>query len=180
MPAVDYSRFYRYEDLMAILRGFADENPDYVSLETIGTSHEGRAIPVVTLTHCATGAAIDKPAYWVDGNIHSIELTASSACLYFIDWLMKQRASNADVARALDTRTFYVCPRINPDGAEWATGDNPRYVRSSTRRYPFDEDPIDGLITEDMDGDGRILQMRVVDPNGPWKKHPQQPSLMVR
>ena len=158
---------------MAILRGFANENPDYVSLETIGTSHEGRAIPVVTLTNRATGAAADKPAHWIDGNIHSIELTASSACLYFIDWLIKERANNPDVARALDTRTFYVCPRINPDGAEWAMGDNPRYVRSSTRRYPFDEDPIDGLITEDLDGDGRILQMRVTDPTGPWKKHPQ-------
>ena len=180
MPTIDYSRFYRYDDLMAILRSFADENPDYVSLETIGTSHEGRAIPVVTLTQRATGAAKDKPAYWVDGNIHSIELTASSACLYFIEWLLKERGTNPDVERALATRTFYVCPRINPDGAEWAMGDNPRYVRSSTRRYPFDEDPIDGLITEDIDGDGRILQMRVADPNGPWKKHPQQPTLMVR
>jgi len=64
MPAIDYSRFYRYEDLMGILRGFADENPDYVSLETIGKSHEGRAIPLVTLTHRATGPGTDKPAYW--------------------------------------------------------------------------------------------------------------------
>ena len=129
MPTIDYSRFYRYDDLMAILRSFADENPDYVSVETIGTSHEGRAIPVVTLTHRATGAATDKPAYWVDGNIHSIELTASSACLYFIDWLMKERASHADVARAprvVRVRSMF-CPRIQPDGAEWAMGDNPRY-----------------------------------------------------
>ena len=57
MPAIDYSRFSRYEELLAILRGFVDESPDYVSLETIGTSHEGRAIPVITLTNRATGAA---------------------------------------------------------------------------------------------------------------------------
>ncbi|MBC8119524.1 MAG: carboxypeptidase, partial [Burkholderiaceae bacterium] len=180
MPAIDYSRFYRYDELTAILRAFSDENPDYVSLGTIGNSHEGRAIPLLTLTNSATGPAADKPAYWVDGNIHSIELSASSACLYFIDWLMKERRTNTEVARALDTRAFYICPRINPDGAEWAMGENPRYVRSSTRRYPFDEDPIDGLITEDMDGDGRILQMRIADPNGPWKKHPNEPLLLVR
>nr|MBA2549052.1 carboxypeptidase [Burkholderiaceae bacterium] len=126
MPTIDYSRFYRYEELIGILRAFAEENPDYIAMETIGTSHEGRAVPLLTLTNRNTGAAANKPAYWIDGNIHSIELSASSACLYFIDWLMKERSSNADVARALDTRAFYICPRINPDGAEWAMGDSPR------------------------------------------------------
>ena len=37
------------------------------------------------------------------------------------------------MTRALDTRAFYVCPRINPDGAEWALADKPKWVRSSTR-----------------------------------------------
>ena len=180
MPVIDYSRFYRYDDLMALLRAFVAENPQYVALETIGTSHEGRAIPLLTVTNTATGAASDKPAYWVDGNIHSVELSASSACLYFVDWLMKGKDADADIRRALDTRTIYVCPRINPDGAEWAMADRPKYVRSSTRRYPYDEEPVEGLIAEDMDGDGRILQIRVADPNGAWKKHPQQPQLLVR
>ncbi len=180
MPVIDYSRFYRYDDLMALLRAFVAENPQYVALETIGTSHEGRAIPLLTVTNTATGAASDKPAYWVDGNIHSVELSASSACLYFVDWLMKGKDADAEIRRALDTRTIYVCPRINPDGAEWAMADRPKYVRSSTRRYPYDEEPVEGLIAEDMDGDGRILQIRVADPNGAWKKHPQQPQLLVR
>lgn len=180
LSSIDYSRFHRYDELMALLRAFAHEHPQYVALGTLGTSHEGRAIPLVTITNTATGAAEDKPAYWVDGNIHSIELSASSACLYFIDWLMKGKADDGEIRRALDTRTIYVCPRVNPDGAEWAMADRPKYVRSSTRRYPFDEDPCEGLVAEDMDGDGRILQMRIADPNGPWKKHPDEPRLLVR
>jgi murein tripeptide amidase MpaA len=180
MPAIDHSRFYRYDELMALLRGFAAEHPGHVTVESIGRSHEGRDIPLVTLTNGATGPAEDKPAYWIDGNIHSVELTASTACLYFIDWMLKGKASDADIRRALDTRAFYICPRINPDGAEWAMADRPKYVRSSTRRYPFDEEPVEGLVSEDVDGDGRILQMRIADPNGPWKKHPQQPQLLVR
>jgi murein tripeptide amidase MpaA len=180
MPAIDYSRFYRYDELMALLRSFAAEHPGYVAVESIGRSHEGRDIPLVTLTNGATGAAQDKPAYWIDGNIHSVELTASTACLYFLDWMLKGKDGDADIRRALDTRAFYICPRINPDGAEWAMADKPKYVRSSTRRYPFDEEPVEGLVTEDVDGDGRILQMRIADPNGPWKKHPNQPQLLVR
>lgn len=180
MPTLDYSRFYKYDELIAHLRAFAAQYPQYIALSFIGKSHEGREIPLLTITNTATGAASDKPAYWVDGNIHSVELSASSACLYFVDWLMTQRAANAEVARCLDTRAFYVCPRINPDGAEWAMADKPKYVRSSTRRYPYDEEPIEGLLVEDMDGDGRILQMRIADPNGPWKKHPNEPRLLVR
>ena len=80
MPAIDYSRFYRYDDLMAILHSFADEIR--IMFQSKRSERATRAFdPVVTLTHRATGAATNKPAYWVDGNIHSIELTASSACL---------------------------------------------------------------------------------------------------
>ncbi|MGE5338855.1 MAG: M14 family metallopeptidase [Gemmatimonadota bacterium] len=180
MPALDFSRFLRYGELVDALRAFEREAPQYVSLQFIGKSHEGRDIPVVTITDTATGPASDKPAYWVDGNIHSVELTASAACLYLIDWLLRGRKSDAQIQRFLQTRAFYICPRINPDGAEWALADRPRYVRSSTRRYPFDEEPVQGLVAEDIDGDGRILQMRIADPNGPWKKHPQEPRLLVR
>jgi len=54
-------------------------------------------------------------------------------------------------------------------------------IRSSTRPYPYTDDPIEGLtLGEDLDGDGRILQMRVRDFNGAWKAHPDDPRLMVR
>ncbi len=181
MPKLDYTRFYKYDELITALKDFAAEFPKLVALDFIGQSHEDRAIPLVTVTHTATGLAEHKPAYWIDGNIHSVELSASTACLYFIDWLTKGYADGkAEIKRCLDTRAFYICPRINPDGAEWAMAARPKYVRSSTRRYPFDEEPVAGLLMEDIDGDGRILQMRVRDANGPWKKHPTEPRLMVR
>jgi murein tripeptide amidase MpaA len=180
MPVIDFSRFYRYADLIRFLRAFAEEHPKRVAYSVIGKSHEGRDIPVLTLTNTATGKAEDKPAFWVDGNIHSVELSASSACLYFIKFLLDGYGKDADITRALDTRAIYVCPRINPDGAEWALADSPKYVRSSTRRYPFDEEPVEGLIAQDMDGDGRILQMRIRDRNGPWKRHPDEPRLLIR
>ena len=116
---------------------------------------------------------------WIDGNIHAAELTASTACLCYLDALARGYGNDADITRLLDTRTVYVCPRINPDGAEWALADKPRFIRSSTRPYPFDEDPIDGLDLEDVDGDGRILSMRIADPNGGWKEHPQDARLMI-
>ncbi len=180
MPQIAFDRFYRYAELTELLQALAREHPQLVAIESIGKSHEGRDIWVLTITSTATGAAHEKPAFWVDGNIHSTEVAASAASLYFVHTLVTQYGQDVEVTRALDTRAFYVCPRINPDGAEWALADHPKWVRSSTRPYPFDEEALEGLVVEDIDGDGRILQMRIADPNGIWKAHPQEPRLMVR
>src|ERR1044071_6654179 len=180
MPTIAFDRFYRYDELTQTLQAFARERPDLFSLRSIGKSHEGRDIWVVTATNAATGPAEDKPAFWVDGNIHATEVAASAANLYLLHTLAQGYGRDADVTRALDTRAFYICPRINPDGAEWALADKPKWIRSSTRPYPYDEEDLEGLEQEDIDGDGRMLQMRIPDPNGQWKAHPEDPRLLVR
>jgi len=182
MPKIRFDHYYRYDELSRFLRRLSKEFPNLVRLESIGTSHEGRAVWLVTVTNFQTGPDADKPAVWVDGNIHATEVSASSACLYFLHTLTSQygNAERADITRCLDTRVFYICPRVNPDGAEWALADRPKYIRSSTRPYPYLDEPLDGLFEEDVDGDGRILTMRIPDPNGTWKPHPDDPRLMIR
>ena len=180
MPTIAFDRFYRYAELTELLHAVVREHPGLVTFESIGKSHEKRDVWLLTVTNAATGPASEKPAFWVDGNIHSTEVSASTAVLYFLHTLVTQYGRDPDVTRALDTRAFYLCPRINPDGAEWALADRPKWVRSSTRPYPYDEEEVEGLVVEDIDGDGRILQMRIEDPNGLWKVHPEAPALMVR
>ena len=181
MPKIRFDKFYRYNEMTRLLKDYAKEYPDLVRLESIGKSHEGRDVWLVTATNFKTGADAEKPAFWVDGNIHASEVTTSAAALYLIHSLVTKYKQDANITRALDTRAFYIVPRVNPDGAEWALADKPRIIRSSTRDYPYADDPMDGLATgEDLDGDGRILQMRLEDPNGAWKAHPDEPRLMVR
>ena len=179
-PVPRFDQFYRYPELTRLLQDFAAAAPQLVSLQSIGKSHEGRDIWLLVITQKATGAHTDKPAFWVDGNIHAAELTASTACLYWLHQLVSgYLAADAQAVQLLDTRVVYMAPRLNPDGAELALADKPRHIRSSTRPYPFDEDPVEGLNIEDVDGDGRMLSMRIPDPHGPYKKHPQEPRLMV-
>jgi murein tripeptide amidase MpaA len=180
MPDITFDTYYRYEDLTRILRSFVAEYEGLIRLESIGKSYEGRDIWLVAVTNFETGPDKHKPALWVDGNIHAGELSPSNACLYLIQRLVTEYGSNPEIRRCLDTRAFYVCPRANPDGAEWALADKPKFIRSSTRPYPYDEDPIGGLVKQDIDGDGRILMMRVPDPNGPWKVCPDEKRLLVR
>jgi murein tripeptide amidase MpaA len=180
---IQHNRFYRYAEFTDILRQFVKEYPQLLSIESIGKSYEGKDIWVLTATNQATGPAADKPAYWIDANIHASELAGGAAALYLLDTLTRYYGKRDDVTRCLDTRVMYICPRMNPDGAEWAMRPleegGPKIVRSSTRPYPYDEEPVDGLDIEDIDGDGRILSMRIADPNGNWKCHPDDPRLMI-
>ena len=178
-PIPRFDTFYRHGDLSRLLFDYADAHPTLLSVRSIGKSFEGRDIWVACLTNTATGADADKPAFWADGKIHAGELVAGTACLYYLHHLVTRYGADPQVTQLLDTRAVYLCPRLCPDGAELALADRPRHIRSSTRRYPFDENPVDGLTVEDVDGDGRILFMRVPDPHGGYKKCSADPRLMV-
>jgi murein tripeptide amidase MpaA len=180
MKPIRFDTYYRYDELARILNGWAMEYPELLRVESAGRSFEGREILVAIVTNVRTGADADKPAMWADGNIHASELAGSMACLHLLQTLLSGHGRDADITRCLDGRVFYVCPRVNPDGAEWALADPPRLIRSSTRPYPYDEEPVGGLRREDVDGDGRMLTMRIRDPNGGWKASDRDPRLLVR
>ncbi len=178
MPEIAFDRYYRYADLTALLRAYELEFPDFVEVTSIGKSFEGRDIWLVTVTDKNTGPASEKPAFWVDGNIHASELSASTAAMTVLD-LLTQRATPESKA-LLAGRAIYIVPRLNPDGAEWAMESPPRIIRSSTRPYPYEEEDPYGLERQDIDGDGRILSIRIKDPNGPWKIAEEEPRLMKK
>ncbi len=175
---MDFNRFYRYQELTEALHHLAQKHPEKMRIESLGKSYEGRDIWCAVVTDFETGEDRDKPALWVDGNIHASEVSASSACLHLLWKLLT--VDDESVHYVLRTRTFYIVPRVNPDGAELALADKPVYLRSSVRPYPYDEESVSGLQIEDIDGDGRILQMRIEDPNGPWKVYEKEPRLLVR
>jgi murein tripeptide amidase MpaA len=150
MSDLRFDTYYRYDELARVLRALAEPHPGLVRLESIGRSFEGRDIWLATVTRFATGDDGDKPALWVDGNIHATEVAGSMACLYLLHRLVTGYGTDADITRCLDTRAFYICPRLNPDGAELALADVPELIRSSTRPYPHDEEPIGGLKRQDV------------------------------
>jgi hypothetical protein len=178
MPRITYDRYPRYDELTEWLDAFAREFPDLVRTESIGRSYEGRELWLLTVTNHAVGTHDEKPAVWIDGNIHASEVAASMAIVHLVDHLTGGYGSDERITRALDTRTFYLVPRVNPDGAELARAELPSFVRGSVHAWPFTEQ-LDGLVGADVDHDGRQLQMRVPDPNGTWKPYPPDPRLLV-
>jgi murein tripeptide amidase MpaA len=171
-------KYHRYDEITAYLKAWAALYPGLCRLESLGQSPEGRQLWQVTLTNFATGADTAKPAYHINGQHHSGEVTAAAVAVYTIHYLLSNYGTDAKVTELLDTRTVYVLPRIAVDGAEWYF-DHPQMLRSSPLLYPAPEEP-EGLRPDDIDGDGKILLMRVKHPLGEWKVSDKDPRLMVR
>ena len=179
MSAPRFDHLHTFDELTTELETLAAAHPNLMTLEAAGTSFEGRAIWLATVTNREHGPHAEKPAAFFECNIHATEITASTAALHLLHHLTASYGTEAAVTQAVDTRTFYVMPRVNPDGVELALRTiDPIYLRSSTRTYPRPEQQA-GLMERDADGDGRILLMRIEDPDGAWSIHADDPRLMV-
>ena len=177
---IDFTRYFKYGEIVDILRGLESEYPELMKVLSAGKSLEGRDIWYAEITNTRTGPAADKPAYQINGNHHAGEVTGSSVALYTIWYLVSRFGRDREVTDLLDTRAFYILPRIAVDGSELYLT-TPYMIRSSVRLYPDPEvEKKEGLYPDDVDGDGRILQMRVPDPNGEWKVSALDRRLMVR
>ncbi len=173
----DFSHYYKYQELVNFLHQMREKNPHLIDLKVIGQSYGGLDIFLATLTNQETGKAQEKPGYWIDGNIHAVEVTGSAVALYIIYHVLNNYTSNPQITYLLDNYTIYILPRIAVDGAEkYLT--TPNILRSSIRHYPYPEER-DGLYREDINGDGLILQMRLKDNCGAWKISSEDPRVMV-
>ena len=171
------NRYLTHEEMTDDLRALASAYPHLAALESIGRSHHGRDIWLMTLTQDATGPAAAKPALYVDANNHGEEVVTSAAALYAVRYLLDRYGQDPAVTELLDTRALYVLPCINPDGAEICLTTPYRTVGNG-HYLPWEEQPT-GLHLEDIDGDGQIRQMRVPDPKGEWKVSETEPRLMT-
>ena len=172
-----YDHYYKYAEIAEILKGYAAEYPGFCRLESIGTTPQGRDMLLLSVTDLSTGGFENKPALFIEANIHAGEVTGSMTVMFTLDTIF----SNLDdpkIAGTLKTHTLYALPRISPDGSEYYLTD-PGTLRSAPRLHPFPElQP--GLQRKDMDGDGVIRLMRVKTPYGAWKVSSKDPRAMVR
>jgi hypothetical protein len=178
---VAWNRFYDHAGLTAILVRLNRAFPELTRLHSIGKSSQGRQIWCLEVTARNIGEPDRKPGIYIDGNIHGNEVQTGETVAYTAWYLCHQYGRLEKVTALLDERVFYLLPIINPDGRDlWLhTGGSAR-----SGLEPTDDDQ-DGLAdeddSEDLNGDGFIARMRIKDPHGRYKLHPDYPQyLMVR
>lgn len=173
-----YDTYFTYQQLTDHLNHFASTYPSFCSLSSLAKTTQQHDVWVMTITDSATGSDKDKPAYYLDANIHAGEVTGSMTALYLIDYLLTNH-QEPELASLLKTTTFYIIPRVSPDGAETYLT-TPYGLRSVNRLYPLADNSDDIFVAEDLDGDGVIRMMRVASPFGSWKVSADHPKMMTR
>jgi hypothetical protein len=177
---VSWNRYYTHAGITDILKRLASAYPDLVTLESIGKSYQGRDIWVATISNKKAGNPDHKPGFWIDGNIHSIEIQGSEMALYTAWYLCEMFDENKFISELLNDKTFYIAPTINPDARDYFANVG---VPPRSGLMPMDNDR-DGLFDEDgpddMNKDKNISQMRRKSADGTHNPDPEDPRRMVR
>lgn len=177
-----WDAFHDVAGLGAAMKFIADAHPDLAHYGSIGTSYEGRALHLITITNSKTGSDTEKPAIWIDANIHGNEVQGGEVALYTAWYLTEMYGQVPEVTELLDRVTFYIAPSINPDGRDGFIHEPNTRHSSRGGKKPWDNDN-DGLLDEDgpddLDGDGNICEMRLKDAHGRMKPDPDDPRRMI-
>ena len=178
-----FDHFYDGPALEEALQTLHKDYPSLTRLESIGKTEEDRDILLLTINNTKTGKDTDKPGIYVDGAIHGNEIQATEVCLYLAWYLLSSYETVPEINELVDKCAFYIIPVVNVDNRWHFFQDASSYKIGRSARVPYDDDR-DGLFDEDdyddLNGDGEILSMRIRDPFGRWKIHPDDDRVMVR
>ncbi|WP_133555399.1 M14 family metallopeptidase [Algoriphagus boseongensis] len=172
---ISFNRYYSSEGLWDLMKKIAAAHPDLAKVESIGKSVQGRDILTITITDFSTGKDTDKPAMWIDGNIHSNEIQGGEFSLYVAWYLTEMYADNDFIKQLLKEKTFYITPTINPDARNnfFKEPNNANTPRSGMLVLDNDGDGLAGEdMMDDLDGDGNITMMIRKSPTGRFIKDP--------
>jgi Zinc carboxypeptidase len=179
---LSFDNYYTLDRLYQALKALNAAYPEFTTLEVAGKSEEGRPLYAMTVNNPKTGAPLDKPGVYVDGNMHGNEIQGGDISLYLLDYLLGNYGKNPEVTQLIDRACFYVVPVVNVDGRYHFFADANTSSSNRGLRIPTDDDH-DGLVDEDpeddLDGDGNICLMRIKDPFGRFKTDPEDARLMI-
>src|ERR1051325_6813872 len=115
---VAWNHYNTHSGITDICKKLAAAYPDLCQLSSMGKSFQGRDMWVLTITDFKKGKPEDKPALYIDGNIHSNEIQGAEFAMYTAWYLTESFAKTAFIKELLGDKTFYIVPSINPDGRD--------------------------------------------------------------
>ena len=178
-PAQDFSKYHSYEEMTALLRDIVNQHRDIARLESIGKTAEGRDVWLVEIANTEGVPLDERPALFIGGNLEGDNVIGSELALYLIDSLLDRYGTDGDVRDRIDNHAIYVVPRVNPDAAELMFQTPAVGRKTNTTPYDGDNDGrVDEDGPEDLNNDGFVTVMCIVDPDGEYIVDPDEPRLL--
>ncbi len=176
-----WDRWLDHQELGERMQLMARTWPKFLTLGSMGKSHGGRDLWIMTVNNPDTGPESSKAGMYIEANVHGNEIQGGEICLYTIWFLMENYNRNPEIKRLVDERVFYIIPTVNPDGRDFFMHGSGAGGR--TGHVPVDEDG-DGAFDEDgpddLNGNGVIEQIRKHVPGqGTHRLSTDDPRLMV-
>jgi hypothetical protein len=168
-----------HRQLQIAMARIATEHPELVSILPVGTSRGNRKIDALRLS--AGERAPGRPAILLVANIDGPAAWTASIALSHAQKLAANYASDAKTKALLDTTTLYIVPRAAPDAAEARFVEPLHEAQASGRGIDNDRDGRFGEDgPSDVNEDGLVLVLRVLDPEGEWLEDPADARALVR
>lgn len=177
----DSQGYHDFQALSSALKQIASQNTNITKLISIGNTLKGKEIWLLRISGSNGPPPLEKQALLICGNLEGDHVIGSEVALGIAEYFVKQYGKDDKVTEVLDKRTFYIIPRLNPDGAELFFGKIQQEHAGNLK--PRDED-YDWLMDEDgpedLNGDGKITLMRVKDKEGGWYIDEKDARLMKK
>ncbi|MES2417686.1 MAG: M14 family metallopeptidase [Bacteroidota bacterium] len=158
------------------IKALTQKYPQWVKSKSLTQTLGGKDIWLLTI---GSGATENKPAIAVVGGVEGRHLLGVEMAIGFAEKLLAGSGTDS-IKNLLNKQTYYVFPNMSPD----ATAQYFAKVKAerSGNENKTDDDR-DGKLNEDgaedLDGNGKITWMRILDPVGKYKLNPDDPRSLV-
>ncbi|HEY8388866.1 MAG TPA: M14 family metallopeptidase [Parasegetibacter sp.] len=167
--------YRNHDQLSRKLKELASNHSNFAKVQSIGKSVGGKDIWLLTLGKADVKS---KTAVLITAGIDGKHPAGTVIATALAENYLK--LSSDTLSRLLETKTIYIIPAVSPDALEHYFS-SLRYERSGNAT-PTDDDR-NGRIKddpyEDLDGNGMITKIRILDPTGKYIPDPKDPRLMI-
>lgn len=158
------------------VKALAQKYPQWVKTKSLTQTTGGKDIWMLTL---GSGQTESKPAIAVVGGVEGKHLLGVEMAIGFAEKLMASTATDS-IKNLLTKQTFYVFPNMSPDATEQYFA---KIKSERSGNATKTDDDRDGKINEDdfddLDGNGKITMMRILDPTGKYKLNSDDPRSLI-
>ncbi|CRL06537.1 CLUMA_CG019442, isoform A [Clunio marinus] len=127
---MDWTSYYSTVEIHVWLDKLQQTFPQYITVEEIGKSFEGRSLKLVKLSKKQNNRAI-----FIEGNIHAREWISGATSTYVLNELLF--SSDPEIQDLANNVDWYIIPISNPDGYEFS--------RNSNRNWRKTRSPVSTL-----------------------------------